>query len=219
MPKRKRKKPAATVAARGGPVDGVLAKALSHPTRAEILAFLAEHEVGSPREMEKAGLGKKGENRGGKGRKLAHISYHVDVLSDLRLIVLVKTEPVRGATQHFYAANARMLLSVEDWSKLPRSSKTDVSIAALEEVFSLARKALSEDTFDSFNERAVINQTFRLDDRRFVQLCDEMTEFALQRCQQLQAESIADVEGNLGQLKYFSTSMLAYESPPPKRPK
>jgi len=219
MSKRKRKKTAATVAASGGPVDGVLAKALSHPTRAEILAFLAEHEVGSPREMEKAGLGKNGVSRGGKGRKLAHISYHVGVLEKLNLIKFTYSRPVRGATEHFYVANARMLLTVEDWSKLPVSAKTDVSIAALEETFGLARKALSGETFDSFDERAVINLTLRLDDETFVQLCEEMTDFALKRCEQMQAECIGAVEGDLGKLKYFSTSMLAYESPPPKRPK
>jgi DNA-binding transcriptional ArsR family regulator len=217
MAKRKRGKKAATVAASGGPVDGVLAKGLAHGTRAEILAFLAEHEIASPVEMDKAGLARNGAGDP-KRKKLAHISYHVRVLEKLGLVKFAYSRPVRGATEHFYIPNARMLLTIEDWSGLPESAKNDVSIAALEETFALARKALSAHTFDTFDERAVINLTLRLTDGKFRLLAEELTEFALKRCEQLQAESIGEVDGDLARLKYFSTSMLAYESPPPKRP-
>ncbi|MFL5899446.1 MAG: hypothetical protein ACJ76D_13500 [Solirubrobacterales bacterium] len=218
MAKAKRaKKRAPTVGVNGGPVDRVLAKGLSHSTRCEILAYLAEHDIASPSEMDRAGLARNGKGDR-KKKKLAHISYHVDVLAKLGLVKFAYSRPVRGATEHFYRPNARMLLSVEDWSQLPRTAKTDVSIAALEETFSLARKALTADTFDSFDERAVINQTFRLTQENFKLMGEEITEFALQRCMQLQAESVASVEGDPDQLRYFSASWLLYESPPPERP-
>lgn len=217
MPSRRGKKKAATIAASGGPVDGVLAKGLSHPTRGEILAFLAEHEIGSPAEMERAGLGRNGRGKR-EGKKLAHISYHVRVLEKMGLVKFAYSRPVRGANEHFYIPNARMLLTVEDWSKLPRSAKNDVSIAALEETFGLASKAISAGTFDSFNERAVINLTLRLDEETFKLLAEEMTEFALKRCEQLQAECVGRVEGDLSKLRNFSASMLLYESARPVRP-
>jgi DNA-binding transcriptional ArsR family regulator len=218
MAKRKRRKKAATVSASGGPVEGVLAKALSHPTRCEILAFLAEQGVASPVEMERAGLAENGSSEP-HVKKLPHISYHIRVLSEYGLIRLVDSRPVRGSTEHFYEAVGRMMLDLEEWSKLPPSAKNDVSIAAVEEAFGLASKALSTGTFDSFNERAVINMTLRLDEEGFKQLSEEITDFALERCQQLQAEAAGRVDGDMSKLMFSTGSFLLYESPPPKRPK
>jgi DNA-binding transcriptional ArsR family regulator len=219
MAKRKGNKNASTVSASGGPVDGAMARALSHPTRCEILAFLAEQEIASPVEMFREGIGKNKTLGKAQKLKIAHVSYHVHVLEELGLLVLVKERAVRGATEHFYRATTRMLLTLEEWTKLPKGSKKDVSIAAVEEAVSLAQKAFTADTFDTFNERAVINITLRLAPAAFIQLTEEMTDFALKRCEELQRESIAEVEGDLSKLPYFSTSMLAYESPPPKRKK
>ena len=38
------------------------------------------------------------------GESLSSVSYHMRVLADCGVIVLVKTKPVRGAMQHFYRA-------------------------------------------------------------------------------------------------------------------
>ena len=35
---------------------------------------------------------------------LARLSYHVRILAECSALELVRTEPVRGATQHFYRA-------------------------------------------------------------------------------------------------------------------
>lgn len=218
MAKRKRKKKAPTVSASGGPVEGVLAKALSHPTRCEILAVLAERGIASPVEMERAGLGENGTSEP-HVKKLPHISYHIGVLRDYGLIRLVDSRSVRGATEHFYEAVGRMMLDLEEWSKLPPSAKNDVSIAAVEEAFGLAGKALAAGTFDSFNERAVINITLRLDEEGFKQVAEEITDFALERCQQLQAEAAGRIDGDMSKLMFSTGSFLLYESPPPKRPK
>jgi DNA-binding transcriptional ArsR family regulator len=218
MAKRKRKKKqASTVSVCGGPMDGVLVKALAHPTRAEILAFLAEQEIASPAEMTRASVGKKGGVGDPKKRKLASVAYHVRVLEELGLVELMDTRPVRGATEHFYEARGRMLLDIDQWSKLPKTAKNDVSIAALEETLALAGKAVSAGTFDSLNERAVINLTLRLDQEGFIHLAEDITEF-MKVCEQRQSESVHRVEGNVDKLMYASTSLLLYESPPPRPP-
>lgn len=216
MAKGKRKKKASTVAANGSPMDGVLAKGLAHATRAEILAYLNDYGMASPIEMSKAGVGHNSTSADPKRRKLSNIAYHVSVLEDLGLIRLVKTRSVRGATEHFYEANSRMLLDIEEWSKLPPRAKNDVSIKAVEETLGRAGKALSAGTFDSFDERAVINLPLRLDDKAFIQLAEEMTDFAFKRCEQLQAESVGRVEGDVSRLMHASASLLLYESPEPK---
>lgn len=218
MANRRRKKKAGTVAANGGPMDGVLAKGLAHPIRAEILAYLNDCGIASPIEMTRAGIGLNSSATDAKKRKLSNIAYHVRVLEELGLIALARQRAVRGATEHFYEANSRMLLDLDEWSKLPPRAKNDVSIKAVEETLGRAGRALSAGTFDSFNERAVINLPLRLDDVAFVQLAEEMTEFAFKRCEQLQAESIGRAEGDMNKLMHASASMLLYESPPPKRP-
>lgn len=216
MAKRKRDKKASTVAAAGGPMDGVLAKGLAHPTRAEILAFLTEQEIASPNEMTKAGVGRNNGVGDPKTKKLSNVSYHVRVLKELGLIRLVDSRPVRGSTEHFYEATARMLLTLEEWSKLPRGAKSDISIAAVEETLGLAARAISAGTFDSFNERAVINLGLRLDDEGFIQLAQEMTDF-MNRCEQIQGEAVSRAEGDLDTLIHASASLLLYESPPPRK--
>jgi DNA-binding transcriptional ArsR family regulator len=215
MAKRKGKKKASTAAASGNPMDGVLAKGLAHPTRAEILAYLNDYGIASPVEMSRAGVGRN-ETADPKKRKLSNIAYHVRVLEDLGLIRLVKRRDVRGATEHFYEASSRMLLDLEEWSKLPPRAKNDVSIKGVEETLSRAGKALSAGTFDSFNERALINLPLRLDDAAFTQLAAEMTDFAFKRCEELQAESVVRAKGDVSKLMHASASLLLYESPPLK---
>ncbi|HET8565848.1 MAG TPA: helix-turn-helix domain-containing protein [Solirubrobacterales bacterium] len=216
MAKRKKRRKAGTVSACGSPMDGVLAKALGHPLRAEILAFLNEHRVASPAEMDRAGVG---QNRkpDPENSKLSSISYHIRVLLDLGLVKQVRSRPVRGSVEHFYEANARMLLDIEEWSRLPKATKNDVSITALEETLGLASNAVAADTFDSFDERAVINLTLRLDEEGFIRLADDLTEL-MNLAEQRQSEALQRVDGNLDALVYASTSLLLYQSPPPERP-
>jgi DNA-binding transcriptional ArsR family regulator len=216
MARRKGKRKASTVAASGGLMDGVLAKGLAHPSRAEILAYLNDYGIASPIEMSRAGVGQNMTAADPKKRKLSNIAYHVRVLEELGLIRLVKKRAVRGATEHFYEATSRMLLDLEEWSKLPPRAKNDVSIKAVEETLGRAGKALSAGTFDSFNERAVINLPLRLDKAAFVQLAEEMTDFAFKRCEQLQADSVNRAGGDVAKLMHASASLLLYESPPPK---
>jgi DNA-binding transcriptional ArsR family regulator len=68
--------------------DQALEKALSHPLRWQILALLGEG-TRTPAAIARE-LGVRTEN----------VSYHVRVLSDLELIELVGTTPVRGTLEH-----------------------------------------------------------------------------------------------------------------------
>src|SRR3954452_8694347 len=75
-----------------------IAKALAHPLRARILQRLGER-VASPGDLAvelEAPLGV--------------VSYHVRMLRDYDCVELVRTEPRRGALQHFYRATARPVL-------------------------------------------------------------------------------------------------------------
>jgi DNA-binding transcriptional ArsR family regulator len=100
-------------------VDQRLVKALAHPLRVEILTILNER-MASPNELSKE-----------LDEGLSQVSYHVKVLKDYECIELVKTEPRRGAVEHYYRATARSFLDDSDWATLPASVKPGVSASSI----------------------------------------------------------------------------------------
>ncbi len=72
-------------------IDQRLVKAVAHPLRVEILETLV-----SDGELSPAQIAKK------LGRAPGNVSYHVNVLRDCNVLELVRTEPRRGALEHFY---------------------------------------------------------------------------------------------------------------------
>ena len=99
-----------------------IAKALAHPLRARILQRLGER-VASPGDLAVE-----------LGAPLGVVSYHVRMLRDYDCVELVRTEPRRGALQHFYKATARPNLDAGQWRTLPsglRGELTGETIGAL----------------------------------------------------------------------------------------
>lgn len=109
-----------------------IAKALAHPLRAQILQRLGER-VSSP-----------GDLADELGAPLGVVSYHVRMLRDYNCVELVRTEPVRGALQHFYKATARPSLEEATWRTLPsqlRGELTGGTLNALVEDLAAAADA------------------------------------------------------------------------------
>src|ERR1700712_2274191 len=92
-----------------------IAKALAHPLRARILQRLGER-VASP-----------GDLAAELGAPLGVVSYHVRMWRDYDCVELVRTEPRRGALQHFYRATARPNLDEEQWRTLPSGLRRELS--------------------------------------------------------------------------------------------
>ncbi len=122
-------------------VDQRLVKALAHPLRVEILAILNER-MASPNELSKE-----------LDEGLSQVSYHVKVLKDFECIEMVKTEPRRGAVEHYYRATARAFLTDTDWQTLPDSVKPGVSASVIELALGDIVGALGKGTFDSREDR------------------------------------------------------------------
>ena len=76
-------------------VDHQLVKALSHPTRVEILQTL-QNRVASPSELSRE-----------MDEKLGVISYHASTLARCGFIELVHTRPRRGTIERFFATTPR----------------------------------------------------------------------------------------------------------------
>ena len=92
-----------------------IAKALAHPLRARILQRLGER-VASPGELAVE-----------LGAPLGVVSYHVRMLREYDCVELVRTEPRRGALQHYYKATARAVLDAEQRRTLPAALRSELS--------------------------------------------------------------------------------------------
>ena len=96
-----------------------MAKALSHPIRMQILTILHKR-VASPNQIAQE-----------LGEGLSQVSYHVKVLKEYKCIELVRTEPRRGAVEHFYRATARSFFSDDEFKSLSdEASRTSLLSAS-----------------------------------------------------------------------------------------
>jgi len=134
-------------------VDLRLVKALAHELRVEILTILNER-MASPNELAKE------LNEG-----LSQVSYHVKVLKDYECITLVKTEPRRGAVEHYYRATSRPFVSDRDWQQLPGSVRSSLSAELLELIQEDAIHALVEGTFDARADAHLTRNLALLDEK------------------------------------------------------
>jgi DNA-binding transcriptional ArsR family regulator len=124
-------------------IDQRLVKALAHPLRVEILTILNER-MASPNELSKE-----------LEEGLSQVSYHVKVLKDFECIEMVKTEPRRGAVEHYYRATERAFLTDRDWKDLPDSVKPGVSSSAIQMIFDDVISSLSGGAFDAREDRHI----------------------------------------------------------------
>jgi DNA-binding transcriptional ArsR family regulator len=99
-----------------------IAKALAHPLRARILQRLGER-VASPADLASE-----------LGASLGVVSYHVRMLREYQCVELVRTEPRRGALQHFYKATARPNLAEDQWRTLPSGLRGELAGETLQEL-------------------------------------------------------------------------------------
>lgn len=124
-------------------VDQRLVKALAHPLRVEILTILNER-MASPNELSKE-----------LEEGLSQVSYHVKVLRDFECIEMVKTEPRRGAVEHYYRATERAFLTDRDWQSLPDSVKPGVSASAIEIIVDDVVASMDAGCFDAREDRHI----------------------------------------------------------------
>src|SRR3954465_1384354 len=123
-------------------LDEGLLKAISHPLRHRLLGML-DGRTASPNQLARE-----------LDLPLGRVSYHIRLLSDLGAIELVRTEPRRGALEHFYRAVTTVWFSEADWQKLPRSARRGILGQNLQHIFSSVTAAADDGGFD--NQAAVV---------------------------------------------------------------
>src|SRR6476619_7074984 len=113
-----------------------IAKALAHPLRARILQRLGER-VASPGDLAVE-----------LDAPLGGVRYHISMLRDYDCVELVRTEPRRGALQHFYKATARPNLDDAQWRTLPAQLRRELAGETVGELVSDLASAADAGTLD-----------------------------------------------------------------------
>jgi len=157
-------------------VDQRLVKALAHPLRVEILTILNER-MASPNELSKE-----------LEEGLSQVSYHVKVLKDFECIEMVKTEPRRGAVEHYYRATERAFLTDRDWKALPDSVKPGVSSSAIQVIVNDVVGSLAGGAFDARDDRHISWTPGIVDEQGWTESVDLVAE-TLERLIKIHADS------------------------------
>jgi DNA-binding transcriptional ArsR family regulator len=112
-------------------------KALGHPLRLRILESVIERREASPLEISRH-----------LRQPLATVSRHMRVLRDLGFVELTRTEPRRGAVEHFYRAVQRTYIDDHAWEKLSAPLRDGIMRQLFRKVFSEAAQAGGNGGFD-----------------------------------------------------------------------
>ena len=156
-------------------IDQRIMKALSHPLRVRMLTLLNQ-KVSSPSELAEE-----------LDEPLGNVSYHMRFLADLKMVKLVRTEPRRGAVEHYYEALEPPLVSDDDWAQLPVALRRSLSDSTLSDIARDLKGAAEEGGFDRENIH-VSRVALMLDEQGWDELSDMLSE-VLERARGIQEQS------------------------------
>jgi DNA-binding transcriptional ArsR family regulator len=159
-----------------GTVENTIAKALKHPLRVEILAIL-DNRTASPTELAED-----------LNNRLSTVAYHVKQLKKFKCIELVRTRPVRGATEHFYRAIRRPYFHDADWQLLPLSARQGISGSIVQMIFGDAAASFDAGVFDANDDRHLSRTPLMLDRQAWIEM-NQMLNETVERALDLQAEA------------------------------
>lgn len=179
-------------------VDQKLVKALAHPLRVEILTILNER-MASPNELSKE-----------LDEGLSQVSYHVKVLKDFECIEMVKTEPRRGAVEHYYRATARAFISDADWRKMPDSIKPGVTTSFIRMLVEDVIATVQGGNFDKREDRHVSWTPGVVDEQAWAEITDLLEE-TLKKIISIQAKAATRLARSGEKGIPMTVAMLGYE--------
>ena len=176
-----------------GELDEALLRAISHPLRHRLLSML-DGRVASPNELARE-----------LGLPLGRVSYHIRLLADLGAIELVRTEPRRGALEHFYRAVTTVWFSEADWQKLPRSARRGILGQNLQQIFGNVTAAADGGGFD-LDGSLVLRAPLELDEAGMQEVSGVLRE-AVDRAREISARAVERGEADIS----AEVSVLLFE--------
>ncbi len=184
-------------------VEQIVAKAFAHPMRVQILIILNER-IASPnllsQELEQS---------------LNLVAYHVRVLEKYDCIELVDTKQRRGATEHFYRATRPQFLSDSERARMPQVLRPGLSGAMLKSVFHDIEEAVTEGTFDEFEDRHLSRVPMTIDKQGWSEVTT-LLQGTLDRLHEIQARASERLAAGEEPGLATKVEMLHFKSPSPK---
>lgn len=156
-------------------IEQIVAKAFAHPLRVQILVVLSE-KIASPNMLAQQ-----------LDESLNLVAYHVRVLEKYDCIELIDTKQRRGATEHFYRATRRQLLTDDQWSEMPASLRPGMATAVLKSMFEDIEAASKSGTLEEVDDVHITRTPMVLDQQGWTDVSNLLQE-ALDRLPEIQAE-------------------------------
>jgi DNA-binding transcriptional ArsR family regulator len=157
-------------------IDQRVIKALGHSMRVEILAILNDR-MASPNELSKE-----------LEEGLSQVSYHVKVLRDFEMIEMVKTEPRRGAVEHYYRASEKVFIPSWVLKLAPKSAQRSIWGDVLADLEQDVGTSLETGTFDKRPD-LVVGRDVRILDGQGREAAEELAAEFYERYGQLEVDS------------------------------
>ncbi|HWT90947.1 MAG TPA: helix-turn-helix domain-containing protein [Solirubrobacterales bacterium] len=182
-----------------------VAKALAHPLRVRILSSLHKG-ISSPNQLAQE-----------LGEPLGNVSYHVKTLLEYDCVELVKTEPRRGAVEHFYRATDRAFLSDSDWAKIPASARKGISGSILESIGQSATDAMAGGTIEARKDSHLSDTPLLLDEKGWKELNKALSD-VVKRAGEIQKEAAKRLDDKSEGIS-TKLAIMHFEVPVAEKPK
>jgi DNA-binding transcriptional ArsR family regulator len=157
-------------------IEQIVAKAFAHPLRVQILVILSE-KVASPNMLAQQ-----------LDESLNLVAYHVRVLEKYDCIELVDTKQRRGATEHFYRATRRQLLTDDQWAQMPASLRPGMANAVLKSIFEDIEAASKAGTLEEVDDLHITRSPLVLDTQGWTDVSNLLQD-VLDRLPEIQGEA------------------------------
>jgi DNA-binding transcriptional ArsR family regulator len=176
---------------------------LDHILRQHILLAAVAGEV-SPKELSKA-----------LDEGLSQVSYHVKVLRDdcEGMIEETRTEPRRGAVEHYYRATPKALLPAKAWRKLKKGLRAVVGAGQASDLFNDVAGALKAGKLQGEHD-AISRTPLVLDEegKRNMKALAERVNKEVEDEQRATAKRMAKANGDGGKAIGYTFALLAFEA-------
>lgn len=163
-------------------VTANLAAIAGHPTRLRAWFLLAERTM-SPKEIARE-----------IGQDVGHVAYHVRELVRYGAIELVRTEPRRGATEHWYRTVTRPDMRIEDVRKLARNQSHENAGHIVQLQVADAASSFEAEVMVERPEHALIRYPIDFDQQAFAEASELMDE-TLERLYEIQNACVERTTG------------------------
>lgn len=181
-------------------LDAKIARALSHPIRVQVLEML-ERDEASPVMMA----------RRMDGVALGLVSYHVGVLEECGLVELVRTEPRRGAVEHFYRPQPA---PIPDLDGVPRSLRRSLAAASLQHLVDSAVEALEAGTIGADRDEAIGTMAIGIDATGWEE-AQRLSRDLIEEMRRIHRESIERAGGEQDRPRHAMVALACFELAPP----